>query len=1009
MYKFTFGYLVLFAIYIIGSANICYTQRQISGKEIKNTIWNNKNIEYVDGEIAVKLKKGYAKTLLNPVLLQHKAKIKQDFDEMGWGWIELLEGADIIQVIDSLKKLPMVDIAEPNSVTHINVEPNDPHYLNYKQWSLMNIGSPILKGSTAGADIKANQAWDIATGNPNVILAILDTGIPIDSLTLQLCHPDLDDTNKIILGPDFIDDPIEDSIDYLQGVRDRSGHGTHVAGIASSETNNGIGVAGVAWNCKLMIIQVFDRGGWGTPLSFYNGVKYAVDYYRNNPTKRVIINYSGGGSYPSQPAYDAVNYANTYGVTIVASAGNAYRSEVRYPAAYSTDFSNVIAVSSSTWNDTLSMFSSIGTEVNIAAPGGYGYTIDYYGRYYYDKPNNIYSTTPPYNCYLASNTDLTPYYGYLAGTSMAAPQVTGVVGLLLSVNPYLLPNDIRNIIQQTADKVGNYNYNWDPANPDHSKEFGYGRINAYRAVFQAPSIHLTAQVNSNWNMLGLPVIPLSFAKSAVWGDAISSALTWEGGPYYVSKDTVENRVGYWLNYPSNQTVNYFGVPKDSFHIGVRTDWNMIGSLYSDIHHSQITPVNTTISSSYFGFNGGYFPTDVIEAGKGYWIKVSQAGELYMDKNTPPSGGDLPCVPQPPNPSEAPAVPFLNLPSNGATGVSITPTLNWYSSTGATSYRLQVATDNCFDDLYYDYPNITTISKQTGTLSYSTTYYWRVNASNSIATSNWSLTRSFTTQSAPGGGTDPCDPYSSILSLDQLTVSDANGNAQTLYVGNQKKKFNLGFNDFEMPPFTPKGAFKANFHSKKFIETVPPDKSEIKLPIKIKDAAYPLILSWNTKSDNKITYWISKSDKKDDKIKINGSGSMAVNTNTDDDLIIIAQAIDPCLPQVDKIVIQDGVNELQKNVSVEYALEQNTPNPFNPSTVIEYSLPEAAHVILKVYNTLGEEITTLIDGMQDAGYKAVRFDANYLANGVYFYRLQARSPSTSSGRGFIDVKKMLLVK
>lgn len=138
-----------------------------------------------------------------------------------------------------------------------------------------NIGQTPPTG-TNDADIDAPEAWDINTGSSNVIIAILDTGIPLDSITLTLCHPDLDDPDKIILGPDY-------ATNETDGVRDLNSHGTHVAGIASAETNNGTGVAGVAWNCKLMIIQVFGKSSRGTSQAFYNGVKYAVDYYRNNP------------------------------------------------------------------------------------------------------------------------------------------------------------------------------------------------------------------------------------------------------------------------------------------------------------------------------------------------------------------------------------------------------------------------------------------------------------------------------------------------------------------------------------------------------------------------------------------------------------------------------------------------------------------------------------------------------------------------------------------------------
>ncbi len=189
----------------------------------------------------------------------YNAKIKEDFDVLHWALFELPQGTDIFPIFEELEKNTIIEKVEPNGIFRVNLEPDDIYFLDGHQWALKNTGQDPPAG-TNDADIDAPEAWDITTGSSDVIIAILDTGIPM--LNNLLSHPDLDNTNKIILGPDYIDLP--GTPEYQEGVRDRYGHGTHVAGIAGAESNNGIGIAGVAWNCNIMIIQVFDAYGIGT-------------------------------------------------------------------------------------------------------------------------------------------------------------------------------------------------------------------------------------------------------------------------------------------------------------------------------------------------------------------------------------------------------------------------------------------------------------------------------------------------------------------------------------------------------------------------------------------------------------------------------------------------------------------------------------------------------------------------------------------------------------------------
>jgi subtilisin family serine protease len=265
---------ILFITSSFLSAQIARRIENIVGKEVKTKIWKGMEIQFVAKEIAVKISPSATQTEKNDLLKSVDGKIINSFDKLGWGLIELPATKDELLAIDDLSKLPFVSVAEPNMVTSTTIEPNDPYYQDGHQWALKNTGQNPPSG-TNDADIDANDAWNISTGNTDVIIAILDSGIPM--LNGNLSHPDLNDPNKIILGPDYIND--------ANGVKDELGHGTHVAGIAAVESNNGTGISGVSWNCKIMVIQVFDYNGSGTFTAFYNGVVYAVDYQRNNPGK----------------------------------------------------------------------------------------------------------------------------------------------------------------------------------------------------------------------------------------------------------------------------------------------------------------------------------------------------------------------------------------------------------------------------------------------------------------------------------------------------------------------------------------------------------------------------------------------------------------------------------------------------------------------------------------------------------------------------------------------------
>ena len=453
--SYSFHALFLALSFLLVAPALGQQPDRVGTREVKTAQWRGKHIQYAEGKVSVKLKEGANKGVARNAVQAVVGRTLQDFDELGWGFFEVPEDQSVLDVVSELEKLPSVSIAHPVSVGTIGTTPDDDFLSN--QWGLINTSQ---NAGTADSDIDADLAWDHTTGSSDVVIAVLDTGIPMQGGSLS--HNDLDDPNKIILGPDYTDE--------TDGtVQDNHGHGTHVAGIAAAETNNDKGVAGTCWSCKMLVVQT----NLGEPLEnlpagyyeadwFYNGVKYASDYKTNNPGTEFVINFSSGGPNDDPVYHDAIEYARDRGVLIVSIAHNDNGGDVRYPAALSDDYNNMVAVSATDHNDNFASYSNSGPEVNVAAPGGYGAS----------DSRSIYSTLPDYSTTGYGSTN----YGYSYGTSMAAPMVAGTAALMLSIEPFLSPNEVRDLLESEATDVNGGGFD---------NELGHGRINALNAVTEA--------------------------------------------------------------------------------------------------------------------------------------------------------------------------------------------------------------------------------------------------------------------------------------------------------------------------------------------------------------------------------------------------------------------------------------------------------------------------------------------------------------------------------------------
>ncbi|MCW5556070.1 MAG: S8 family serine peptidase [Verrucomicrobiae bacterium] len=385
----------------------------------------------------------------------------------------------LLNRINALKATGLFEYVEPDYIVRTCLTPTDQSFVDGTLWGLQNLGQ---NGGVPGSDIAATAAWDLTTGSTNVIVAVIDTGV-------RYTHYDL--TNQMWINPgeipgNGIDDDGNGYIDDVHGINainntgnpmDDDDHGTHVSGTIGAAANDGNRMVGVAWNVRIMALKFIGPQG-GSTADAIKCVDYAVAHGAR------VLNNSWGGSGYSQALFNAIERAHEAGVLFVAAAGNYSINNDQtpfYPASYPN--ANIISVAAMNRFDTLADFSHYGlTSVDLGAPGV-----------------SIYSSTS------GADND----YQTFDGTSMAAPHVSGVAALILSLYPSA------DIGEMTGRLLGGVV----PVPSLSGRTVTGGRVNAYNSLTLSGTGILQANVDppSGSVLLASSVQPIVVRVTDVFG------------------------------------------------------------------------------------------------------------------------------------------------------------------------------------------------------------------------------------------------------------------------------------------------------------------------------------------------------------------------------------------------------------------------------------------------------------------------------------------------------------
>ncbi len=853
-------------------------------------------------------------------------------------------GKSIEDAVNEIYNTEEVEYAQPKYIQQVCFTPNDP-----------SLGSQYYINK-----IQAPAGWDIQQGDTNVVIGIVDSGTDWD-------HPDLAANIKINYADPIngIDDDGDGYIDNYRGwdlagadynniVEDNNpmimgannDHGSHVSGDASAVTNNGIGVAGTGFKCKLMAVKCAadndtrGAGGSGYILTGYEGIKFASDHGCS------VINCSWGGSGGGQFEQDVITYATiNKNSLVVCAAGNNSSSTPFYPASYKY----VLSVASTNSSDTKSSFSNYGNTIDVCAPG-----------------SSIYST-------VWNNT-----YATFDGTSMASPICAGTCAIVKSQFPTYTGFQAGEKVRVTCDNI-------DGINPSYAGKLGRGRVNMFRALtVNSPSVRLNSYIVTDGNNN----VPQPNDTISITGtfknylDAtpnVSATITTSSPAVTLLSGTSSLGAIPTLGSATNNASPFRVKVNSSAAANTIVDFKIV---YTDGSYSDFEYFSVIVNPSYFNSNANKITTTINSRGNfGYndYPTNSQGdGFKYKNGSSLTYEGGLICAVSNTKVSDCvrgsdqavESVDFTNIIPFQITEPGIISSQDGnakYNDDGAgvnklgievnfSSYEFNTNADSDYIIMKYKIKNTTA--------SAISNFYaglfadWDVGASGAFNKADWDAANQmgyiWRTDNNPG----------TYVGMSLLSATNVNywaiDNDNTIS-GN------------------PWGIYDGFTDQEKF--------QSISSGIGRQQAG-------GTTGG--------------DVANVVGSGPYTIPANGEITIVFALIAGDNLSQlRAHSIAAKNKFNTIlnvvnySSQIPVKYSLSQNYPNPFNPTTNIKFGLTKAGFTSLKIYDALGKEVFNLINDNLQAGSYEVNWNASSVSSGIYYYKL-------ASGE-FAETKRMVLVK